>query len=270
MKVMKMIKSKITIIMTVIAAMVFVGCASSPKKWDECTKASCWNGNNAEQRMMNMLSPHMTDVIFNNYIKWQKKDRDCNTVHLILANRADGEYARYCIYGSEWDWSIDQNYTKVMQKRVEKLRDEGFGIVLWLITDDSSAYAKEMHKNPQQYINDVANLGLFKYASTVVLGLEMDEYMSTTQVDNLYKAVKTKYNGKIGVHHTGNKFSFANWGDILFVQIEPTADQTKIRNTVNSAKKYGKPINFFEFQRFPDRAGSQAALDAGAFGVGNW
>jgi hypothetical protein len=261
--------TKIISILT-IATLFCAGCAISPKKWDKCTKASCWNGNNAEQRMMNMLSPHMPDNIFDNYVNWQKKERGCNTVHLILANRADGEYARYCIYGNEWDWSIDQNYSKVMQKRIEKLYKEGFGIVLWLITDDSAAYARELNKNPQQYINDIANLGLFKYTSTVVIGLEMDEYMSTIQVDNLYNALKTKYNGKIGVHHTGNKYTFANWGDILFVQIDPTTDQTKIRNTVNSAKKYGKPINFFEFQRFPDRAGSQAALDAGAFGVGNW
>ena len=53
----------------IIAALFCAGCAISPKKWDKCTKASCWNGKNAEQRMMNMLSPHMPDVIFNNYIK---------------------------------------------------------------------------------------------------------------------------------------------------------------------------------------------------------
>lgn len=262
----------ITIIIVILTGIMITtsGCASSPKKWDECTKASCWNGSNANQRMMNMLSPHMPDNKFESYLNWQKKDRDCNTVHLILANRSDGEFGGYTIYGPNWDWSIDQNYANIMVKRIEKLYEEGFGIVLWLITDDSTIYAREMNKNPQQYINDLNSLGVFKYTSTVVLGLEMDEYMSTTNVDNLYKALKTKYSGKIGVHHTGGRYSFVNWGDIIFVQIDPTADHNKIRNAVNNAKKYGKPINFFEFQRFPDREGSKAAMEAGAFGVGNW
>lgn len=261
-----------TLLIALFAAIMITitGCASSPKKWDECTKASCWNGSNANQRMMNMLSPHMPDDVFKSYINWQKKDRKCNTVHLILANKSDGEFANYTIYGPNWDWTVDGNYVNTMLKRLEKLQDEGFGIVLWLITDDSTVYAREMHKNPQQYITDLANMGFFKYASTVVLGLEMDEYMSTTQVDNLYNALKSRYNGKIGVHHTGGKYSFVNWGDIIFVQINPTSNQTTIINAVNAAKKYGKPINFFEFQRFPDRAGSEAALKAGAFGVGNW
>ena len=38
----------------------------------------------------------------------------------------------------------------------------------------------------------------------------------------------------------------------------------------NRLRAMGKQVVGFEYERHPDRARAQAALDAGAFGVGNW
>jgi len=66
--------------------------------WDKTTKASCWQGGDAEVRHMNILSPHMPEETFKARVKWAK-DRKCNTVHQALQmliselRRHDGDNA---------------------------------------------------------------------------------------------------------------------------------------------------------------------------------
>ena len=62
-----------------------------PPAWDACTLASCWAGHNAAERRMNMLSPAMPPTIFDAYLQ-KMLVAGCNTAHLFVANRADGEY----------------------------------------------------------------------------------------------------------------------------------------------------------------------------------
>ena len=62
--------------------------------------SSCWNGANASQRMMNTLSPGMSDAKFQQYLNWQKpRTLDgygrANVAHVFLSNRRDGENAGY-------------------------------------------------------------------------------------------------------------------------------------------------------------------------------
>jgi hypothetical protein len=246
----------------------FGGGDSKPVAWDKCDKASCWDGSNAQKRMMNMLSPGMSDGKFNDYMNWMKS-RGCNTAHLFTSNKADGENAGYCIYGNSWDWSIDPNFVNLMKSRIDKLRKNGFGIVLWLFADDSSAWNNEAKKNFPQHLNDLKKQGLLDKASTIVVGLELNEYYNTNDVAKLVNATRAVYSGKIGTHHTSGKTTFAALGDLLFYQVNPGTSINSIVNTINSWK--GKmPINMFEMERHPDRARSEAALAAGAFGVGNW
>ena len=241
------------------------------KKWDECTLASCWNGANASQRMMNMLSPGMSDSKFTSYMEWMK-GRGCNTSHLILANKADGEKGGYTIYGPSFDWSVDQNTVNLMKSRIDVLRKNGFGIVLWLFTDDSSAYTSEAKKNFPKYLKDLKDSGLLDYASTVVVGLELqDYYNNSATVASLVAATRSVYKGKIGTHETSGNYAFARLADICFYQVSPGKSASFIKADAAKVKKAtGKPVNFFELERYPDRAKCQAALSGGAFGVGNW
>ena len=248
----------------------FIGCHSiETPKWDECTKSSNWHGANASQRMMNVLSPHMPDTVFSVRVNFMKS-RGCNTAHVILCNKADGEYAGYSIYGNGITWTINKAFTDVMTKRIKKLHNEGFGIVIWLMTDDGNDWAKALAGNAQKYIDDIDSLGWFKYASTVCVGLELDEYFNANQVNAFVVALRSKYKGKIATHHTSGKATFAALGDILFYQVNPTDNQSTIKNACSTALKSGKPVNMFETYRQENRRNCETAFANGCYAVGNW
>ena len=237
-------------------------------KWDECRRASCWSGNNAAKRMMNMLSPSMPESTFRERVKWML-DRGCDTVHWFVANKADGEFSGYCIYGRRWDWQVDKSTVALFKKRIDYVRKRGMAVVLWLMADDSSEWAKAAIDNLAPYLAGLDEHGLFDQASTVVVGLEADEYWSQGQVATFIAALRRHYKGRIGVHHS-HGFRDAHLADVLFLQVNPGLTPDQIRSAVIGAKATGKPVNAFELDRHENRKLAEAAISAGAFGVGNW
>ena len=268
---------KIYNVLLALSLAFFVGCStigggSSSKipTWDKCDKASCWNGANASQRMMNMLSPGMSEAKFDGYMNWMKS-RGCNTAHLFTSNKADGENAGYSIYGNSWDWSVDQNYVNVFNSRIAKLRKNGFGIVLWLFADDSATWNKIAKTDFPRHLNDLKAQGLLKNASTIVVGLELNEYFNVNEVAKLISATRAVYSGKIGTHQTSGAYSYSGLADICFYQVSPGKSVSWIKSEAARVKSTtGKPLNFFEIERNPDRPKSEAAIAGGAYGVGNW
>jgi hypothetical protein len=230
-----------------------------PPKWNRCTKASCWDGANAQTRHMNILSPHFSDDEFKRRVKWAE-GRGCNTLHLFLINKADGEGAGYRVDNPDTE--------RLVERRIVWARKRGMAIVLWIIADDSGAWARELFAAPMNFIN--AAKPLLKHASTVVLGLEMNEYGTAHQWQSLKDCLRRVYDGKIGTHHTSGKYDFAGIGDIVFAQAEPGKSAAAVKDATKRALSLGKPVNFFELDRHPNRELAQAALNAGAFGVGNW
>lgn len=238
-------------------------------KWDECTKSSNWTGKNAAQRMMNILSPHMDEDTFKARVRWIKI-RGCNCAHVFITNKADGEKAGYSPYGNKFDFVRDKNYINVMTNRIKYLNKEGLGVILWLMADDSNAWAKAAAKNFPQYLKDIKEFGWFDYASTVCLALEANEYYSASDMNKLAAATKAVYKGKIATHHTSNRADFVGLGDLLFYQIEPTDNQTVVANACKKALSYGKPVNFFESYRCENRKNCETAFKCGCYAVGNW
>lgn len=246
-----------------------IGAAMVPD-WDEATLASCWSGNNAGQRNMNILSPGMSDGKFRDRVAWQEK-RGANTVHLFLANKADGEYAGYSIYGDGWDWTIDAATCKTFRERIAYCRGRGLAVVLWLFADDSSDWNRAAAKDFPRYLSDLKNEGLLTYASTVVVGLELDEYFNAAQVGALVAATRQVYGGKIGTHQTSGRADFAGLADICFYQVSPGKSASQIEAEARKiAGAVGKPLNFFELDRRENRSLCEAALKGGAYAVGNW
>ena len=240
-------------------------------KWSKCRHASCWDGANAKERRMNMLSPKMPEGVFRSYLKAMKA-RGCDTAHLILTNKADGEYAGYSPWGNCAPFASGKaDAARLMKKRIVQLRKKGFGIVLWLVTDDSKDWAKTIFAQPDAFCRALADNGLLREASTVVLGLEMDEYGSRADWKKLREALNNVYRGRVGVHHTSGRCPFADLGDIIFDQLDPAkASVLTVANSVRKLKATGKAVVGFEYARSPNRVLAQAALDAGAIGCGNW
>lgn len=241
------------------------------RPWDKCVLSSNWKGTNAAHRMMNVLSPKMPEATFRDYVGWML-GQGADTAHVFLINEGDGECSGY----SPWGVGIgpgpgepNQTVVQLMNGRIDYMLAHGLAVVVWLISDDSSDWATALAKDATLCLRWIADDGLLGAASTVVLGLEMDEYWDSAQAKAVAKATRAVYAGKIGVHHTGGKATFVSLGDILFYQVDPGRSAAQIKADTAAALKYGKPVNFFELDRGPNRALAQAALDAGAFGVGN-
>ena len=251
---------------------IFLDLLETTKSWDQCTLSSNWDGGNAEKRMMNILSPHMPDSVFKERMSFIKS-RGANCVHVFVCNKGDGEYAGYSICGNRFTpGSVDKNYANAMLKRLKEIRKSGYGIVLWLAADDSSTWNKTMSNNAKWYMQTLKSLGFFKYASMVVVGLEVDEYWSKATTAEMINQLRGCYSGKIGVHETSNKIDYADIADIMFYQTAPGKSPKEIATLTKSvvAKLGKKPMCFFELDRHANKKACEAALKAGAFAVGNY
>lgn len=248
---------------------------SSPRLWsgfdDGPMLSSCWSGSNAVERMMNVLSPHMPDHVFRNRLDFQR-GRGCNVAHVILCNERDGEYGGYCPYGAKLDGTVDAGYVSVMRGRLTALREAGLAVVPWVLTDDGPTFNRQSDDAYRQLFADCAELGLFEDAPMVVLGLELNEYFSSSRVAGLVGPLRAACSCPIGIHQTSDRTDYAGHGDVFFWQTNPGKSPSQIKALVNKARASvgGKPIVAFEMERTENRALSQAALDAGAVGVGNW
>jgi len=223
--------------------------------------ASCWDGD-ASKRMMNILSPRMSDETFKNRLQFML-DKGCTHAHVILANGGDGEAAGY----AAWN---DSDRPK-MYSRLQAVKAAGLIPVPWIITDDSAALQKELFSNPMQCLLIVGYCGFFEGAPYVVLGLEMDEGGTLAQWKSVREAVREYYAGPIGVHHkSGNSFPFASLGDIVLGQLDPGCTEAQVKAQIKAILAKDKRAVGFEYARRPNRALSLAALEAGAEGCGNW
>lgn len=258
-----------------LCAAFMTGCKSLPflnrvPSWDKCTLSSNWTGANAKTRIMNSLSPHMSEDEFKRRVAWVK-DRGCNTMHLILCNQADGEFSRYCIYGSAFDWSIDKAYCDTFRRRIDYIRSKNLAVVIWLFTDDSSAWNREASKDFDRYLRDVKAEKLLDQASIVCVCLEIEDSFSSAQLAKLIAATRKVYSGKIGTHQVSG-FGYAGMADYCFYQVQPgksvawlKAEARRVKNALGKT-----PLNFFEIERQENREKSQAVMDNGADACGNW
>lgn len=225
--------------------------------------ASCWHGSNASERMMNILSPRMSDETFGKRLAWMV-GKGCTAAHLILVNAADGEAGGY----AAWN---DSDREK-MKQRWETVKKAGLTPIPWIITDDSKAYRDQLFANADKLVGKMADF-LAAECPYVVLGLEMDEDKSVTaeQWKKVRDAVKKHYKGPLGVHHcSGNSFKFASLGEIVLGQLDPGCSESQVQAQIKAILAKGKRAVGFEYERGPSRKLAVAALKAGAEGCGNW
>lgn len=248
--------------------------ASNARAWNACSKASCWHGDNAQERIMNILSPNMGDGTFNSRYNWSK-NRGVNCFHLFISNNRDGEYAGYSIYGNSASGNISSSYTRVMGNRIKRIFNDGYGVILWLMADDDGGWNNTHLRNFDKYCRDIKSLGWLPYCSTICLGLEINESVgSSANIKSMATTLKKYYGGKIGVHFgSRDQYDRASGTgvDIIFGQITPSeVSESRIRSDIERGKRYASAFNMFEISRHDSRSMAQYALNHGAYGVGNW
>ena len=233
--------------------------------WNKCRYSSNWD-NGAAKRLMNILSPKFDDKKFGDYLAWIVA-KGCDHCHVIFVNGADGE-------GSGYDCLTNASTRELALKRVKTIRGKGLGVVGWIVSDDSNSDRKKIFSNPAKYAEGLKPF--LPYLSYVVIGLEMDEKLGDEQIPiakwkALRDAVKNAgWTGKFATHHTSGKYPYASLGEIVCDQLDPSCTTSQIKSSVRALRDKGYAVCGFEYSRDPDRSRSQAALDAGAFSVGNW
>lgn len=235
----------------------------SPAPLDKCVHASLW-ADGASKRMMNILSPKMPDDVFEQRVQWMEK-RGCDWVALFLANQGDGEYAGY----KGWDAAA----APVMLRRIQNLRKRGFGIVPFVVADDSPDIIKELLADPVGKVAALKAAGLFDLASAVCIGLEMDEEEGADSGwKALAKALSDALPGiPLATHHASTSCKYRDLGSIVMIQLHPdNASESSIRSEIAKIAAWGKRPWVFEIARQEDRDLCKAALAAGAEAVGNW
>lgn len=242
-----------------------------PTVWHECTRASCWSGKNAERRMMNILSPHMPEAKADEYIAWMKA-RGCNTAHVLICNERDGEFAGYCPYGREMNGLTNPGAYMHMRSRMAKIRAAGMAVIPWIFADDGPSYNRKPDSTYVRLFAECNAVGLFGEAPFISLGIELDEYFDAVRVKNLTDILRKMCGGKpIAVHQSAGRYDFAQFGDIVCLQLEPGLSPARIERDVRDcAHNTKKPVCAFELDRHENRALCEAALRGGAFSVGNW
>jgi hypothetical protein len=263
------------------------GCASWFKHGDEKPSvpkymlSSCWDGPNANKRMMNTLSPGMNETKFNEYLNWQKSRTldgygRANVAHVFLSNRRDGENAGYCIYGNEWDWSVEQGFVDLMKARIKAYRKAGFQVVGWVLADDSSPYAAQAKKDFERTLNDLKAVGLFDDLCMLVPGLEWNEYLNSNDMAKkakgakMMQAVNLAWKGPKGSHMNSGLVS--PYGEYVFYQVDPGKSSAWLANETRRIKGLigNRKLVMFEIERNPAPAKCKAIMDTGAaVGVGN-
>ena len=273
------------------------------RRWFDCTKSSNWHGAGASWRLMNLLSPNMPQKTFDSYLTWMVKQK-VDHANVFLTNKADGTikngkalYCNFSIYGSNFKYpTVNTKYVNTMETRMNTILSKGLSIVFWMMADDSDAWSNKLKDSAkfERYCKDVKALGWFDKASAVVVGLEVDEYWSPEVVQTNVAILKRISGLPVGVHlgsislydaqtAVDNPNSplhlFFDCADLIYLQVNPpTVKKPDVPCSTEEMvaliqllkMRLNKPICMFESERFESRERSQAALNAGAYSVGNW
>jgi hypothetical protein len=249
---------------------------SKPRTWTKCARSSNWDGSNAQRRMMNVLSPAMSEATFQSYLNWMRSRRvdHCN---VLFCNNRDGEYGGYSIYGNNIDWTPDRPFVDCFKRRIKAIRKAGKGVVGWGMTDDDRDWNERIIAHFDHYVRDLKKLGLLDELSIFVICLETQETTKDPKkVAALVATVKKYFKGPVTTHETSGRADFMGVCDVGYLQESPGKSIQYLKKRCQDIAKTfkGKPFCMFEIERqpSPEKCAAMLALPEGKgrpFSVGN-
>ncbi len=157
--------------------------------------------------------------------------------------------------------------------RLDHLNSRGLRPIMWLMADDSPDLASKPLSAHKAHNAEMVRRFDDK-VDAYVIGLEVDEYWSAAQVQQMVADLKAKTNKPVGVHLSpGVKPSYYQGADVIFLQTGFDLNEAQFRARVNEALALGKPVVVSEYhmdssstlaKRFGD-----IACEMGAIGTGN-
>lgn len=231
---------------------------------------------NAGTRVMNILAYNLDDNQFNSVLNRCKNNGDTVVYLYVGYNNGDGPGITSIYVNDQFGGSIDNNKVSIIKKRMQKVRDKGMYIVGWLFADDNTR--KVNFKDTEAlktYIKNVVDR-FDEYISEYVIGIEANEYLSASQVDQLASYLKGKVNKSIGNHMTPGQYGYSASGNIQkhYHQYGFNKSNSYIESETRKViGALGKPVIGAEYDMSSDSVGAKARGDAvirgGGSGTGN-
>ena len=230
----------------------------------------------AGTRVMNILAHNLDDNHFNNVYNKCKANGD-KVIYLYVGyNNGDGPGTTSIYVDDKFGNTIDENKVNSMKNRMKKIRDDKLYIVGWLFADDNTK--KVNFKDTaalKNYIKAVVDR-FDSYISEYVIGIEVDEYLSSAQVNELAAYIKGLTNKSIASHQVPGKYNYSTSGNISkhYHQYGFNKSTSYIESeTKKIIAALGKPVIGAEYDMSSDSSGAKARGDAvirgGGSGTGN-
>jgi hypothetical protein len=154
-------------------------------------------------------------------------------------------------------WSFDTN--QLNQARIDAWRAEIHSLIhdhhlkpfIWLRADDSSDINSASLTKWNTYVDHMV-AAFEEYPIMWVLGLEVDEYWSTTQVSDRRAYLQSQTQRPVGVHLTINETRNVNSGyktgfDFIMVQFDSPQNDSQYINDTNQYVLLDRPYIAAEF-----------------------
>ena len=203
-------------------------------------------------------------------IRAELKERGYTHIYLYVANGGD--------YGRSSPYNFYENpgeFRNILQELVA----DGIQPVVWLAPDDSSQFhatydPDRLAETWRSFIPQIDDL-----VSSYVVGLEMDEYWSSGEQDQLGRSLNELTGKPIFVHYRSGTWEGvrASWADGIVYQygLDQSAEQIadRTRYLLSQLEPMGKALVAGEYAYRTDeehaRRLGDAAISAGAHGTGN-
>ena len=160
------------------------------------------------------------------------------------------------------------------EQRLDHLNRRGLRPIMWLMADDSPSLAALPLSTHKAHNAEMVRR-LDSKVDGYVIGLEVDEYWTAAQTNELIQDLKQHTNKPIGVHLTPTTpLEYVTHADVLYLQTGFGLTQEQFREKVRTTlSATSKPVIVSEYARQSDTANARAlgdiACEMGAVGTGN-
>ena len=260
-------------VVTLLALTVLCGCMSVP---DLDGHNATFLGANASVRYMNILSPVLSYNGFKDHVG-QMKHMGANYVYVYTANQGDGSYVPFSLYhGHQIGGDLNGGVVDEVLKRLKYLQKEGFGVVIWLRSDDTRWWDQYGVAQQEKYQSDVVKL-YDDYAQAYVIGLEADEYFSAGEVNHYAAHMQSITKKPILTHQRPGRWDHATsaYVDGAGIQYGFGKSGGEVQHITATAKAQlgGKPVYGVEYHKSSEsneaRVLGDHVMAGGGSGTGN-
>ena len=160
------------------------------------------------------------------------------------------------------------------EQRIDHLNSRGLKPIMWLMADDSPSLAALPLSTHKAHNAEMVRR-LDSRVDGYVIGLEVDEYWTAAQTNELIQDLKKHTNKPVGVHLTPTTpLEYVTHADVLYLQTGFGLTQEQFREKVKATLlATSKPVIVSEYSLQSDTAYARAlgdiACEMGAVGTGN-